>query len=51
MIEKMINISSGPIQNEVLNINSEHPYSEDHFDRKSQDNISTYYQRFEQPEE
>ena len=29
-------ISSGPIQDEVLTINSEHPYSEDHLERKSE---------------
>ena len=31
---------SGPIQNEVLTINSEHPYSVDHFESKFQANIS-----------
>ena len=32
--------SSEHIQNEVLAITSEHPYSEDHFDRKLQANMS-----------
>ena len=36
------------IQNEVLTITSEHPYSEDQFERKSQDNIYPYNQIFEQ---
>ena len=31
---------SEKIQNEVLTITSEHPYFEDHFERKLQDNIS-----------
>ena len=39
--------SSGPIQNEVLTLTSEHPYSADHFERKSQDKISPYDQSFE----
>ena len=43
--------SSEHIQNEVLTITSEHPYSEDHFYSKSQENISPYNQSFEQPEE
>ena len=33
------NFSSGPIQDEVLTINSEHPYSEGHLERKSEDKI------------
>ena len=43
-------LSSEHIKNEVLTINSEHPYSEDKFDRKFQDNIFPYNQSFEQPE-
>ena len=39
------------IQNEVLTITSEHPSSEDKFERKSQYKISSYNQSFEQPEE
>ena len=39
------------IQNEVLNITSEHPSSENKFERKSKDNIFPYNQRFEQQEE
>ena len=39
------------IQNEVLTITSEHPYSEDQFESKSQDKISPYNKNFEQPEE
>ena len=38
-------------KNEVLTITSEHPYSEDKFERKFQDMISPYNQSFEQPEE
>ena len=44
-------ISSGPIQNEVLNITSEHPSSADHFERKFQAKISTSNQSFEKLEE
>ena len=43
--------SSVPIKSEVLTINSKHPYSEDHFESKFQDNISPYNEIFEQPEE
>ena len=32
--------SSGPIQNEMITINYEHPYSEDKFERIFQDKIS-----------
>ena len=42
--------SFGPIQNEVLTINSEHLSSGDHFESKSQYKISPTYQIFEQPE-
>ena len=42
---------SGPIQNEVLNITSEHLPSEDQFEGKFQDKIYPYYQIFLQPEE
>ena len=38
--DELRKFSSGPIQNEVLTINFEHPSSEDHFERKFQDNIS-----------
>ena len=38
------------IKNEVLIINSEHPYSKDHFDSKFQKNIFPCSQSFEQPE-
>ena len=44
-------ISSGPIKNEVLTINSEHPSSEDHFERRLQANISPFGQSFENQEE
>ena len=37
------------IQNEVLTITSEHPFSEYNFERRFQDNISPYNQSFEQP--
>ena len=49
--DKLKRFSSAPIQNKVLTINSEHPYSEDHFENKFQDNISSSDQGFEQPEE
>ena len=39
------------IKNQILNIISEHPSSEDHFESKSQDNIYPSNQSFEQPEE
>ena len=42
--------SSGPIQNEVLTITSEHQYSEDHFENKFQTKISPYNQIFEKLE-
>ena len=44
-------LSSGPIQNEMITINSEHPYSEDHFERKFQANIYPSEQSLEKPEE
>ena len=31
--DDLIMLSSGPIKNEVLTINSEHPSSEDHFEK------------------
>ena len=43
--------SSVPIQTEVFNITSEHPYSADHFEIKFQDNISPYEQNIEKQEE
>ena len=43
--------SSGLIQNEVLVINSKHPYYVDHFERKPQANISSSDQGFEKQEE
>ena len=43
--------SSEHIQNEVLIINYEHPYYEDHFEKEFQHKISPYNQSFEQPEE
>ena len=43
--------SSGPIQNEVLNIKSELPSSEYNFERKFQVKLSPYNQKFEQPKE
>ena len=47
----LIKFSYGLIQNEVLTINSEHPSSADHFERKSQDRIYPSDQSIEQPEE
>ena len=35
----------------MINITSENPSYEDHFERKPQDNISPYNWSFEQPEE
>ena len=35
----------------MLTINSEHPFSEDHFESKFQDNISSYNQSFKHLEE
>ena len=43
--------SSEHIQNKVLTITSEHPYSEVHFERKSQTNIFSFDQIFEKQEE
>ena len=37
--DKLRKSSSGTIQNEVLTITSEHPYSDDNFERKLQANI------------
>ena len=45
------NVSSGPIQDEVLTITSEYPSSGDRFESKFQDKISLSNQIFEQPEE
>ena len=41
---------SESVQNEVLTITAEHTYSENHFEIKFQDKISTYNQSSEQPE-
>ena len=41
---------SGLIQNEVLTITSEHPYSEDHFERKLQAKISPSGKKIEKQE-
>ena len=49
--DELIKFSSGPIQNEVLTINSEHPSSADHFERKYQAKIYPYDQSFEKQEE
>ena len=49
--DKLIKFSSGPIQNEVLAITSEHPSSEDDFERKFQDKIPPSNKSFEQPED
>ena len=38
--DKLRKFSLGPIQTELLNINSEHPYSEGHFEITFQDKIS-----------
>ena len=43
--------SAEHIQNEVLNITSEHPFFEYHFEIKLQAKISLSNQVFEQPEE
>ena len=45
------NFSSGPLQHEVINITSEHPYSEYHFERKPQDKISPYEKSIDKTEE
>ena len=50
-IIELLSKQSEIIQNEVLTITSENPSSEDHFDRKFQDNIYPSNQIFEQPEE
>ena len=49
--DELEKFSSGPIQNEVLIITSENPYSEYHFERKFQANISPYDNFFKQPDE
>ena len=43
--------SSVPIQNEVLTITSEHPYSINHFEKKFQAKISPSEQSLEKEEE
>ena len=43
----MNNLRSGTIKNEALTITSEHQYSEDHFERKFQDNSSPSDQSLE----
>ena len=48
---KLRKFSSGPIQNEVLNISYEHPSSAYHFERKYQAKISPSDQSFENEEE
>ena len=47
--DKLRKFSSGPIQNKVLTITSEHPSSEDHFERKFKDKVSTSNESFVQP--
>ena len=49
--DELRKFSSELIQNEVLTVNSEHPYSEDNFERKFQDKISPSDQSFEKQEE
>ena len=49
--DELRTFSSGLIQNEVLTINSEHPYSVDYFERKSKPNISPSDQIYEKQEE
>ena len=48
--DELRKFSSGTIQNEVLNLTSEHPYSADNFERKFQDKIYPSDKIFEQPE-
>ena len=43
--------SSKLIENEVLNLTSEHPYSEYNLERKFQSKLYPYNNIFEQPEE
>ena len=45
-ITELLSRQSENIQNEVLTITSENPYSEDHIERKSQENISPSDQSF-----
>ena len=47
----MRNSSSGPTENEVITITSEHSSSEDHFEIKFQANISPSDQSVEKQEE
>ena len=49
--DKLRSFPSVPIQSEVLNLTSEHPSSEDNFERKFQDKISPSEQSFYKPEE
>ena len=52
--DKIIYLSSKQseiVQNELLNITSEHPYSEDNFESKFQAKLSSSNQFFEQPAE
>ena len=48
--DELIKSSSGTIKNGLLTSTSEHSYSEDHFKRKSQVNISPSDKNSEQPE-
>ena len=50
-IKELSSKHSENIQNEVITITSEHPSSEDNFERKPQHKISLYNQIFEQSEE
>ena len=47
----LINSSSGPIQNEVSTVTSEHKISEHDYERKLETRISPYSQSFENQEE
>ena len=49
--DELRNFSSVLIQNEVLNLTSEHTSSADHFERKFQDKVYPYNKSFEQIEE
>ena len=42
---------SDHVKHYVLTLTYENPYSENNFERNSQDNISPYNQAFEHPEE
>ena len=48
---KLNMFSSEHIKNEVLTITSEHPFSEDNFERKLQVKLYLSNKMFEQPEE